>query len=105
MNSIEALYVSNQSFLHHGPDPFVIPSIRFQAFLKDFMEDMPKDLGPADVARGLDAVLEHGAPLTGSRIRNDGGRDEVVRVQDNHVLGVVHDALSAGVEVANQVDI
>lgn len=69
------------------------------------MQNMPKHLRPADVACGLDAVLEDGAALAASRTRDNGGGNEVVRVQYNHVLGVVHDTLSPGVEIADQMDV
>jgi hypothetical protein len=49
--------------------------------------------------------LEYSAALAVYRVCHNSGGDEVIRMQDDHVLRVVHNALARYIEVADQVNV
>jgi hypothetical protein len=65
------------------------------------MKNMPEDLGLVQITRELYAVLKDSSPLATYGISNDGCRYEVVRVEDYHVLGIVHNTLAMRVKISN----
>ena len=69
------------------------------------MQDIAIDLRLVDIRRSFDTVLQDGTSLASNRIGDDGGRNEVIWVEDDHVVRVVHGAVAFVVKITNQVDI
>lgn len=70
------------------------------------MQDMAIDLRLVSIIGGLDAVLKNGAAGACEGVRYDGGRDEVVRIQNDGVARrVVNKTLTIAIEVAYEVNI
>lgn len=69
------------------------------------MEDISKNLRLSKFSNNLDAVLQDSSPLAAHRVGYNRRRNEVIGMEDNHVVRIVDDALSGCVEFANQVDI
>lgn len=69
------------------------------------MDNVPVDLWSGSSAGGFNSVLECCASGASERVAHHSCRDEMVRVDDDHVIGVIDDALAEMIEAADDVDI
>lgn len=69
------------------------------------MKDNPKDLGLSQLPKSFDTVLQYGSALAAYSICHNRCRDQVIRVENYHILGVINDALAGCIKVADQMDV
>ncbi len=68
------------------------------------MEDSTIYERGARLANSLDSILEDSPSRAAERVCHDGGRNQLVGVEDQNVLVVVDDARSRRLKLANDVD-
>jgi len=73
--------------------------------LEDLVQDCPVHKRRRGFARRLDAVLQHGTTHATKRICHDRGRNQLIWVQDEEILGIVDDALALEREVADDMHV
>lgn len=82
-----------------------VPLVSLHRFLEDFMEDNPERLRSSQFTKCLNTILEYSSSLAAYGICHNGCRNQMIRMQDYHVVRVVDDALSSRVKVTDQMDI
>lgn len=69
------------------------------------MKDVTVDLGLVGFVRCFNAVLQDRSTSARKGVCHHSRRYEVVRMQDEHVVGIIDDALTCTIEVPNQMNV
>lgn len=85
--------------------PLMVPSIRLQRFLEDFVQYYTDHRRFVRIACSLDTVLQNSLAHTTKRISDCRSGDEMVWMEDDHVVIVVNCALTARSEVTDDMDV
>jgi hypothetical protein len=79
--------------------------VRFEGFLKNFVEKHSEGLRSLECGNDFDPILKDSSSLAVYRICYDGSGNEMVGMKNDHVVQIIHNTLAGCVEIPDQVDI
>lgn len=82
-----------------------VPLVQFQSFLEDLVEEDTEGLRSLQCCDDFDSILENSSSLAFYRVGHNRRRDEMIGMKDDHVVGVVHNAVAGSIKVADQMDV
>ncbi|KAK8193015.1 uncharacterized protein BKA78DRAFT_310955 [Phyllosticta capitalensis] len=90
------LELAGNDFLDQPGQPLAVPSVGLHCFLEYFMQHRTNHGRLTGVACSLDSILQDGFAHTAEGIADRGCRNQMVRMQDEHVVIIVDRAFSSG---------